>query len=410
MVTPVTYIPRRYDGLVTDHLRDARQMVFLSGPRQVGKTSTATTAPGRLGRVVYLSADDERMRRAMLAGADALWHEAGLDRALRATPTLVLDEAHKLPRWKNLLKGFYDQYGLRIHIVVTGSARLDVFKRGGDSLMGRYFPYRMHPFSVAEVTTAKSGPSVLVQQPRRIDDDAFAALYRFGGFPEPLVRNNQRFAARWQRVRVERLLREDLRDLTRIQELAQVAHLAEVLATRIGATSHVATLAAEVGASQDSIRRWLDTLAYLYFCFPVRPWFRNVARSLRKTAKYYLSDWSAIADPGARSENLVACALHKACQFWTDAGLGEFSLHFLRDKQQREVDFLVARVGEPWFLVEVKTSQNAPLTPSIAYFQKQTNAAHAFQLVFDAPYEDADAFEHHHPVVVPARTLLSQLV
>jgi predicted AAA+ superfamily ATPase len=163
-----------------------------------------------------------------------------------------------------------------------------------------------------------------------------------------------------------------------------------------------------VNVSVDTVRRWLTTLTHLHHGFVVRPWFRNVKKSLRKEPRYYLRDWSGIDDPGARAETYVACHLFKAVQTWQDLGLGEFALHYLRDKMKREVDFVVIRDGQPWFLVEVKQSETR-LSPQLEYFQRQLHASHAFQVVLDLPYVQKDPFTLREPVVVPAATLLSQL-
>jgi len=170
-----------------------------------------------------------------------------------------------------------------------------------------------------------------------------------------------------------------------------------------------ASLSRQVRASVDSIRRWVRTLEALYFCFSVRPWYHNVARSLRKEPKIYLWDWSQLDDAGARFENLVASALLKSVHLWTDLGYGEFSLHYIRDKEKREVDFVVIRDGQPWFLVEVKGSESARLSPQLERFQGQTGASHAFQVALDALPVERDCFAVTRPVIVPARTFLTQL-
>jgi predicted AAA+ superfamily ATPase len=183
----------------------------------------------------------------------------------------------------------------------------------------------------------------------------------------------------------------------------------QILAERSGEQLVYANLSRELGVAVDTAKRWVDLLSRLHYGFLVRPWFRNVAKALRKEPKWHLRDWSGITDPGARAETFVACHLLKAVEGWTDLGLGDFELRYLRDKQKREVDFLVARDGAPWFLVEVKTGDTR-LAPALAHFQSQTGAPHAFQAVIELPYEGVDCFTARQPVVVPARTLLSQLL
>ena len=185
--------------------------------------------------------------------------------------------------------------------------------------------------------------------------------------------------------------------------------LGQLLGERSGEQLVMANLAQDVGVAPNTIRSWIEVLCSLHVGFLVRPWFRNVASSLRKEPKWFLRDWSEIADEGKRFETLVACHLLKAVEAWTDLGHGQFELRYLRDKQKREVDFLVVRDGQPWFLVEAKLADTA-LGKNLAYFQQQTRASHAFQIVRDLPFVASDAFERRDPVVVPACTLLSQWV
>ncbi|NOZ77885.1 MAG: ATP-binding protein [Acidobacteria bacterium] len=385
-------------------------MLFLMGPRQVGKTTTAREIARELGEHVYLNWDNIGHRRTILAGPEAVARLAELDRLHAAPPLCVLDEIHKFARWKLFLKGLFDSYPGALRILVTGSAKLDVFRLGGDSLMGRYFAYRMHPLSVAEIVRPAPHDGLIDHDPQPIPDDAWEALLRFGGFPEPYLRNNMRFWRRWRRTRTQQLLREDLRDLTRVQELDRIEVLSQILVERAGQLLNKSWLARTLCASADSVRRWLVMLESLYVCFSLPPWSKNVARALRKERKVYLWDWSHVDDPGARAENFVASALLKSVHLWTDRGDGEFGLFFLRDKEKREVDFLVTRDGEPWFLVEVKTSGKASLSPSLERFQEQTGARHAFQVALDLPFVGWDCFTVARAVIVPARTFLAQLV
>ncbi len=401
---------RLYEGLIAEHFRDERQMLFLMGPRQVGKTTTARETAGRRQVSSYLNWDNFDHQRMIVAGPSKLGEELGLDVFKVEKPLLVLDELHKYPQWRPLLKGFFDTYGDVADVLVTGSARLNVFHLGGESLMGRYFSFRMHPLSVAELTRPELGSVPGERSPAAIDDSTFEAFLRFGGFPEPLNRQSTRFATRWRRLRFQQLFREDLRDLTRIQEIAKVQTLAQLVIRQAGQLTSYSSLANGIDASIDSVKRWLATLESLYFCFSLRPWFKNVARSLRKEPKYFLWDWSSLQDSGVRFENLVAGALLKAVHLWTDYGYGTFDLHFLRDKQKREVDFLVSRDEQPWMLVEAKASARAGLSKSLAYFQQQLQAPIALQVALDLPYVDRDCFELDRPTIVPARTLLSQLV
>jgi predicted AAA+ superfamily ATPase len=399
---------RLYHAILKEHLQSNRQMAFLPGPRQVGKTTSAKTVASP-GTNTYFNWDIQASRHHIVQGPDAVADNAGLQTLQQVLPIIVFDEIHKYGKWKTFLKGFFDSYADTCRIIVTGSGRLDIYKRGGDSLMGRYFLYRMHPLSVAELLT----PSLIeseIRPPRKIDPDTFSTLLQFGGFPEPFLAANTRFYNRWRRLRSDLLFREDLRDLTRVQEMGQLRMLAEILEHQAGQLVNYSTLANQINVSVDTIRRWIAALESLYYCFTVRPWFRNIRKSLRKQPKVFLWDWSLVGDQGARYENFVASHLLKAVHWWTDIGLGSYGLYYVRDKAKREVDFLVIRNEKPWFLVEVKSSAQTSLNKNLFYFQKETEADHAFQLVFSSDYIAKDCFSVNTPVQVPVLTFLSQLV
>lgn len=394
--------PRIYPAILREHFELHRQMAFVSGPRQVGKTWVCKSIAE-----AYFNWDNTDDRRTLLRGPAALAEILGVDRLRTNPPIIVLDELHKYAKWKTLLKGFFDTYGERARLLVTGSSRLDIFRRGGDSLMGRYLLYRMHPWSVGECVRTEL-PDKEIQPPAKISAADWNALWEHGGFPEPFLRRQARFTRRWQSLRLAQLSREDLREAAAVRELGTIEVLMQLLAERSGQQLVYSNLAPELQASVDSVKRWIDLLARMHYGFLVRPWFANVAKSLRKEPKWFLRDWSSVADPGCRAETLAACHLLKAVDTWTDLGFGSFELRYLRDKQKREVDFLVVRDRKPWFLVEVKVGDLA-LSPALAHFQRQIQAPHAFQMAMDLPFEPADCFKTRRPTIVPARTLLSQL-
>ncbi len=379
-----------------------RQMAFVSGPRQVGKTTVCRSLGG-----TYVNWDNSDDRRQLLLGPAAMATLVGLDRLQAGPRVAVLDEVHKYSKWKSLLKGFFDTHGEEVKLLVTGSSRLDIFHRGGDSLMGRYLLYRMHPWSVGECL--RTGlPEQEIHPPGELAAADWDALWEHGGFPEPFLQRNSRFTRRWRSLRHEQLSREDLREVAQLVDLGPMETLMQLLAERSGRQLVYANLAQEIQTGADTVKRWIDLLSRMHYGFTVKPWFANVTKALRKEPKWFLRDWSGLGDEGARAETMVACHLLKAVEGWTDLGFGDFELRYLRDKQKREVDFLVVRDRKPWFLVEVKLS-DTHLSPSLAYFQRQTGAPHAFQAVLNLPYEPADCFRVNHPVVVPGRTLLGQL-
>jgi len=399
-------IDRIYQTLLDDHFKKNDQMAFLSGARQVGKT---TTSRATRDNCIYINWDNQSDRFAIIGGPDKVAGRIGSQDLNIIQARIVFDELHKYSKWKNFLKGFYDTYKQEYKILVTGSARLNIYKRGGDSLMGRYFLYRMHPLTVAELSSPTFQPTE-IRTPKRAPADTIEHLLNFSGFPEPFIKSDVRFYNRWKRIRLELFFHEDLRDLTNIQEIGQIEILAELLRHQVGQLVNLTSLAKQINVSVDTIKRWIMTLDSMYYCYLIRPWFTNVPKSLRKQPKIYLWDWSTVADHAARFENFIASHLLKAIHYWIDAGFADYGLYFLRDKLKREVDFLVTRNHIPWILIEVKSAENKTISPHLQYFQKLLKVEHAFQVSADAPFIEKDCFTAKRAVKVPAQTLLSQLV
>ncbi len=400
---------RIYQETLRRHLSKYRQMAFLMGPRQAGKTTLSLEAAGEWPVHFYFNWDNPAERLLFLEGVGAIAKQAGLGEIQETKPILIFDEIHKFGKWKNFLKGFFDLYEKAARIIVTGSSRLNIYKRGGDSLMGRYFYYRIHPLSVAEIVAPEWNEEEIRPVPKPVSDGDWAALLEHGGFPEPFIQRSLPFSRRWKSIRKDQLFREDIRDGTRIQELAQLELLAELLRNQAAQSMDYLSLSKKVGVAIDTVRRWVEVLKSFYYCFSLQPWSKNIARSLLKEPKIYLWDWALVEEEGHRHENLVASHLLKAVHFWTDQGLGDYGLYYLRTKDQHEVDFLVTKEKKPWFLVEVKSKAKG-LSPALYRFQEETGAPHAFQIAFDLPFVNKNCFEEKGPILVPARTFLSQLV
>ncbi|MFN8176325.1 MAG: ATP-binding protein [bacterium] len=335
-----------------------RKMAFIGGARQVGKT---TLALGFLGKDAderhagYLTWDDPRMRPRIRQGELPL-----------RQPALVFDEIHKYARWRNLLKGIWDTEKSQRAVIVTGSARLDYYRKGGDSLVGRYRYFRLHPFSLREWDPRGSLASLDL-------------LLRFGGFPEPLIAQDESEHRLWQRDRLSRVVGQDLRDLEQVREISLVEHLVDLLPSKVGAPLSIANLRQDLDVDHKTVERWLQMLENLYVCYRVAPYGVSRIRAVKKERKLYLWDWSSVAEGGARFENLVASQLLKFCHLVEDTEGHAMELRYLRDTDRREVDFVVLRGSRPLFAVECKSGDRA-IGPSLHYFAERTPIPRFYQV------------------------------
>ncbi len=309
------------------------KMVFLGGPRQVGKTTLSKN---------FIKNDNQYFNW------DIPDHKTALIKNLIDTTlgTVIFDEIHKYKNWRSLIKGLYDKYNPDLKIIVTGSARLDYFRKGGDSLVGRYHYLRLHPLSLNELNKSPT-PTDLKH------------LLKFGGFPEPFNKQNEIFLNRWQNERVSRVVTQDLRDLEKVNEVTLVETLAYALITRVGSALSIKSLQEDLQVSPHTVSRWIEILDNLYYSFRISPYGPPKIKAVRKTQKLFLWDWSMIEKDGARFENLVASHLLKFCHHQEDTlGLKTELRYFKNTITEKEIDFIVLQKNKPLFAVECKTGES----------------------------------------------------
>ena len=399
---------------ISRFLLEEEKMAFIAGPRQVGKTTLAKHFLTQVGaEAFYFNWDIESHRKAIIKNPEDFW-QGPAPIPGRPKPRLGLDEIHKYPRWKRFLKGLYDARGKELEILVTGSGRLDLYQRGGDSLFGRYHLYHLHPFTLGEILRENRetvGPPEefwATLREGKIPSGAKEGLQdleALTGFPEPLFSGSASRLQRWRRSHETLVIREDLRDLTRIREIGLIESLVTLLPDRIGSPLSINALREDLGVNFMTVQAWLEALERLYFLFTIRPYAGRLARTLRREEKVYLFDPSAIENEGAKFENVVALHLRKLCDAWTDWGYGDFNLFYVRDREKREVDFLITDRHKAYAMIECKLRAEG-IDSSLRYFSQKLKPKHALQVVRE-PEKGKSLSVFGEILSVPATVLLS---
>ena len=347
------------------------KMVFIAGPRQCGKTTLAYQVQQRQNAEYYNWDNDEdryMLRRNQLAADKRLW---------------IFDELHKYNRWRNWLKGTYDQYHKKHRILVTGSAKLDVYSRGGDSLQGRYYMHHLHPFTFSELAGIRPlgeielFPKISKRAGGNRDD--LTMLVTLGGFPEPLFSGSQREAARWRLSYTARLVRDEIRSLENIKDLDSMELLYDQLETGIGSVLSINSLREDLGVAFNTVKNWIRIFEQTYAVFQISPYGPSRIKAVKKEKKLYFWDWGRVESESARFENLVAVHLQRLVHWAADIEGLKLELRYFRNTVGHEVDFVLLKNRKPWVAVEVKRSDKE-LSPGLKYFLERVQVAYAFQV------------------------------
>ena len=347
-----------------------RQMRFIAGPRQCGKTTLAKVKLQEEGypHLYYLWESRAVKNRYKL---DELFFQQD-EPPGKKKKWVCFDEIHKMPKWKNILKAIFDLSETHYQFIVTGSSKLDIFKKAGDSLAGRYFTFHLFPLSLREVQKNLAQEEVpedaslylskrIDIAPKKSQASALETLLEFGGFPQPFLKQSKSFYTKWADDYLETVVREDIGALTHILNKEYLFDLYRLLPEMIGSPISISSLASHLELSHPTLKSYLRRLEDFYLIFKIYPYFRNIKRAIIKSPKCYLYDWAQIADPGKRFENYVAAELFSQLHLWKDQSGEKFSLFFVRTREKEEIDFLILRRNIPWLLVEAKLT-DGPLS------------------------------------------------
>ncbi len=324
-----------------------KKIILLTGPRQIGKTTLSKMLKNDFDYFNFDNADDR------LSLQKKSWD--------RSKALVIFDELHKLKNWKSWLKGVYDTEKMPPAIVVTGSAKLDTYRKVGDSLAGRFFQFRIHPLDLKEIHD--------VLAPENLEGELDRLLI-CGGFPEPFLDGTVRFYNRWKKSHLDIILKQDLIDLENVQQILQIETLIQLLKNKVGSPVSFSSLARDLQCSDKTVKRWLTILETMYVIFKVPPFHKNIARAIQKTPKFYFYDTGqVIGDSGIKLENTVACALQKEIHFREDCFGETRQLYYLMNKEGREVDFCITTNNDPSLMVEVKW-KDENLSPNFEIFKR----------------------------------------
>jgi len=396
---------------VWDELAREKSMVFMVGPRQAGKTTLAQIISRSFANNLYFNWDIPSHRKKLFANPNFF---EDVTRKDASKPLIVLDEIHKFRDWKNYLKGAYDQFHDRYQFLISGSGRLDVYQKGGDSLAGRYYLFHLWPFTIAELGRRNLSIKEFLRNPLEIRIDKSEELREkwnrlagLSGFPEPFLVNKPASYRRWSNTYSNQLIREDIRDLTAVKSIGEMETLYYLLPSKIGSPLSIPSLASDLRVTYNSIRNWLSVFELFFLVFSVYPWTKKISRAIQKERKVYLWDTPRVEDESRRFENMVAAELWRGVTQWNDLGFGKFSLHFIRNKEKQEVDFLIANGGRPFLLVEAKISETKP-SPALKKFQTALSIP-AVQLLLEHEGYKLISNNGQNILIAPAYQWLSQL-
>lgn len=353
----MNYLNRYIEQAIIEDLN--KKMVFITGPRQTGKTTLARHILNSVfegNQRTYMNWDAQNDRESIIR-----------EQFPSGNGGIVFDEIHKYSRWRQVIKGLYDKRHDELKIIVTGSGKLDYYRHGGDSLQGRYHLYRLHPMSLKEINLNKK------------KQDNLFKLFRYGGFPEPFSYASERESRRWSKEYRSRIINEDLNSLENVKDIALIENLAYRLPELTGSPLSINSLKLDLQVAHQTIARWIQMLENIFMIFRLYPFGSPKIRAVKKEAKHYHFDWTLIDDDGIRFENLMACHLLKWCHYRQDYYGEDIELRYFRDTDKREVDFVVLNKKKPVLFIECKL-KNKTLSQGLKYLKNKFKDVPSYQL------------------------------
>lgn len=358
-----------YKSIWADFNKD-KEMVFISGARQAGKTTLSKDIASEEQSCLYFNYDIP-INKATILNHPTFFEE--VDRRKNDQPLIILDEIHKFKEWKNYLKGVYDGYAGEFRFLITGSGRLDLSRKRGDALSGRYYHFHLFPFTIGEIFA--SSPHQLDQkrlleipEQNAIAQEAWDTMAQVSGFPEPFIKGTKLKYRRWAQSYHRQVIRDDIRDEFAVRQVDAMEALYVLLGGCVGSPFSASNHARTLKLSHKTVSSWVTVFERFLLVFKLRPYSKQISRSLVKEPKIYYYDFCRVQDEALRFENMVAVELNRAVTLWSDFGFGDYELWYLRNKEKEEIDFLVTENSNPLIMVEAKLSDTTT-SPNLIKFQ-----------------------------------------
>ncbi|MFO8061862.1 MAG: AAA family ATPase [bacterium] len=356
-----------------NELKNDRKMVFISGPRQAGKTTLAKSIAKNYSNTLYYNYDTEPEKIIL----EPNFFE-NINRIDDTIPLVILDEIHKYKNWKSYLKGKFDKFGSDYQFILTGSGRMEMFNKRDDALTGRFVSMRLFPLTLREFKNNGNIEDFKKHKVRSLSltgknnaENIKNNLLEYSPFPEPFLKSNKRFYRRWYRTYINQIILQDIKDMTAIRHTKAVESLMRIMPERICAPLQYSSLSKLLQISIPTVKNWLNTLEQFFIVFSIMP-YTEISRALIKNRKYYMYDYGSISDKGAKFENFVALELLQFVEYWNCMGEGEFELRYLKNKEQQEIDFIVLLNGKPFLIIEAKSGDES-ISKSVYKFQNSLN-------------------------------------
>jgi len=367
------------------------RMSFISGPRQVGKTTLGKLFLAKINQEKnYYNWDSFTVKKKFIENPHFFIENLPPLNSLKEKQWIILDEIHKDKKWKEILKAYYDEFNNYLTFIVCGSAKLDIFRKTGESLLGRYFLFKMFPLGPNDIVYGENFKlenawdtvnPIYFESINNEFKNAVNQLFEISGFPEPFLKGKKSFYKRWQKSHISLITTEEIRDLTKIYDIARLQMLSALLPQRIGSPISIKNLSDILEVAHQTVKLWIHALENVYLIFQVMPYKEKIERSIKKEKKIYFWDWGILEDNGKKFENFLALQLLRSVTAWNEWGLGDFELFYVKTKDGRETDFLITKNKEPFLLVESKF-KDTNIDKNLLYFHKKLNPKYSFQVVF----------------------------